>query len=261
MPYSNQNITEQLVVDELAGAVQQAPPVDIAIAAVEGPVEQVPEVAADLLNDIAVDAAGDPGEQVPAVAADLLNDIAVALAGDPVEPAGEAVPPPPAERPARVIRGKWAQRGVPKKRWTCNDVVDHGNDMQVCEMCEEQQIRFAHVMSHPEYDGQLHVGCVCAGNMSEDLGGARRREATVKNRAAKRRRWTRRRRWRVAENGERTLKAYGYITRVFPRDGGWGCEVNPVGGARIEILPGVFDTLESAQLAGFDHITATGVQQ
>src|SRR5262249_6875738 len=45
-----------------------------------------------------------------------------------------------------------------------------------CEMCESQEVRYVHIMTHPNYKGQLEVGCVCAGNMGEGYAVASRRE-------------------------------------------------------------------------------------
>jgi hypothetical protein len=54
---------------------------------------------------------------------------------------------------------------------------DRGDDWKVCEMCETADVRFVHVMTHPDYaEGELRVGCVCAGNMEQDLEGAELRE-------------------------------------------------------------------------------------
>ena len=45
--------------------------------------------------------------------------------------------------------GKWSQPGVPHKGWSCDHVVDLGiYERAICEMCEKQEIRFVHSMSH-----------------------------------------------------------------------------------------------------------------
>lgn len=89
----------------------------------------------------------------------------------------------PREEPAPTY-GKWSQPGVPHKGWTCidEDIVE-GDDLETCEMCEWAEVRYVHVMTHPEWEGELRVGCICAGHMQEDMAGAQRREAELKRRA------------------------------------------------------------------------------
>jgi hypothetical protein len=72
--------------------------------------------------------------------------------------------------------GKWSQRGVPHRGWTCIAMEDQGDDWKLCEMCEHVDVRFIHVMTHPDFDGDLRVGCICAGNMEQDVAGAELRE-------------------------------------------------------------------------------------
>jgi len=85
--------------------------------------------------------------------------------------------------------GKWRQRGVPHKGWTHVDTEDLDEPSETCEMCEAVEIRYVHIMEHPDYDGPLRVGCVCAENMSGDKVGPKRRERELANAASRRRKW------------------------------------------------------------------------
>jgi hypothetical protein len=77
--------------------------------------------------------------------------------------------------------GKWSRAGVPHKGWVCVDNDDVGKDnLEVCEMCETAEVRYVQVMTNPQWEGELRVGCVCAGRMMEDYAGAQRREAEFK---------------------------------------------------------------------------------
>lgn len=69
-----------------------------------------------------------------------------------------------------------------------------------CEMCESQDIRYVHYMAHPSYPEVLGVGCICGGHMEGDLAASRHREAGMKSRSAKRRRWLSRA-WKTSQNG------------------------------------------------------------
>src|SRR6516225_4726506 len=78
--------------------------------------------------------------------------------------------------------GKWSQRGVPHKGWTCIGIDDLEDDRATCEMCETAEVRYVHTMTHPAFEGELEVGCVCAGNMEQDLVRAEVREKEFKRR-------------------------------------------------------------------------------
>jgi hypothetical protein len=81
--------------------------------------------------------------------------------------------------------GKWSQAGVPHRGWTCIGVDDLEEPDHTCEMCEHAEVRYVHVMTHPDYGGgeaELLVGCICAGRMEEDYQQAKEREAEFKRR-------------------------------------------------------------------------------
>jgi len=89
---------------------------------------------------------------------------------------------------------RWDQPGVPHKGWHCVDVVDlradgesaDETDDATCQMCGNEKIRYVHIMEHPDLDENFDVGCVCAEKMSGDYEGPKRREAKLRNRAARR---------------------------------------------------------------------------
>jgi hypothetical protein len=117
--------------------------------------------------------------------------------------------------------GKWAQEGVPHQGWTCVGCEDNGGEMQICEMCEVAEIRYVHVMTHPDYAGELGAGCVCAANMEQDYTAPRERERKVRNATARRTRFLTSSRWMTAVSGKSYLTEYDYQIVVFPVDGGW----------------------------------------
>jgi len=151
-------------------------------------------------------------------------------------------------------RGKWSAAGVPHKGWICVEIEDLASPSAECEMCESQTIRYAHHMKHPDHPEVLRVGCVCAGHMEGDLAASRAREASMKSRAAKRKRWTSRR-WRVSAKGNPNIKADGNRVTVYPRGGGWAFTVAALDDSNIRHSPRNFKTINEAKLAAFDHIT------
>lgn len=151
-------------------------------------------------------------------------------------------------------RGKWSVAGVPHKGWTCVDIEDLGSPSAECEMCESQTIRYVHRMEHPDYHEVLQVGCVCAGHMEGDLAASRAREASMKTRAAKRKRWTTTA-WKVSAKGNPNIKADGYRVTVYQRGGGWACTVAAVDNSNVQHSRRNLKTINEAKLAAFDHIT------
>ena len=104
------------------------------------------------------------------------------------------------EKAIATGNGKWAQPGVPHRGWQCVDWCDLREDdpdteLETCEMCESQEIRFVHNMRHREYPTDLRCGCVCARHMEQNYEGARRREKSMRSRAARRSHFPKRAGW------------------------------------------------------------------
>ena len=65
---------------------------------------------------------------------------------------------------------RWNKRDIPHKGWKYIGIEDIGEDLypwekiryEQCEMCGKEKIRYVHILSHPEFDGELRVGCDCA---------------------------------------------------------------------------------------------------
>ena len=97
-------------------------------------------------------------------------------------------------------RGKWAQKGVPHKGWTCVAMEDgggRGHTMRICEMCKSAEIRYEHIMEHSDYPDALVVGCICAERMEEDYVNPRLREHKLKSAQKKRSNWVAKG-WRIS---------------------------------------------------------------
>jgi hypothetical protein len=158
------------------------------------------------------------------------------------------------ERLIAAGRGKWSKIGVPHKGWQCLDIEDLGEPDLECEMCESQIIRYVHHMEHPNYPEALQVGCICAGHMEGDLTAARSREASMKSRAGKRRKWLTRA-WRVSAKGNEWIKADGFRVVVYPRRDGWAATVSSEDNSFVQHSTRNYQTEQRAKLAAFDHIT------
>jgi len=94
---------------------------------------------------------------------------------------------------------RWNKPGIPHTDWECLYVIDlkrEGGYPGICKMCDNTPIRYLHIMKHPVYAEEIGVGCVCAGKMTDDPEGARRRENVLRNEA---------RRYQAAEQREKAM--------------------------------------------------------
>lgn len=71
---------------------------------------------------------------------------------------------------------RWDNPGIPHKGWMLVECIDLGEgvygddeiEYETCEMCHNEKIRYVHILTHPNYPGEIHVGCDCACKMTED---------------------------------------------------------------------------------------------
>lgn len=116
-----------------------------------------------------------------------------------------------------MATGKWNDPDTPKRGWTCKGVTDLEENRMTCEMCEQQVIRYAHEMHHEEHYS-LTVGCICAGNMEENIQGATLRENQLKKRQRKKAKWLEK--WKRSRRGNLYVKAHDrYHAVIFKKNG------------------------------------------
>lgn len=154
---------------------------------------------------------------------------------------------------------------MPHKGWVCLDVEDLGDRRDVCEMCEAVLIRFVHFMQHPEYPEMLRCGCICAGNMEQDLEAAQGREKLAKRRAM----WLTRKGWYRTLHIDRYpdgqwftddwyLNADGYRIDVYRQPGtqatGWGFSITHRESGKVVHARQVYPDKEAAQLKTLDAL-------
>lgn len=146
---------------------------------------------------------------------------------------------------------QWSEPGVPQKGWSCVGVEDLGSPDAFCEMCHVQEIRYVHYMVHPEYAGQLAVGCVCASKMSDDYVNPERRERELRNQASRRSRWLTRK-WRVSRKGNDFLNTDGFNIAIFQTARGWTFRIVRESDDAKFTYKKVYRTQDEAKLAAFD---------
>jgi hypothetical protein len=161
-----------------------------------------------------------------------------------------------------MATGLWKEKGVPHKGWSCVGVTDLRDDdpeaeLVMCEMCRVQEIRYVHRMTHPGWADELDVGCICAEKMEEDYTAARRREAPLRSRAARRAKWVGRG-WRQSRQGHDYRNSFGYRVTLRPVEHtgckGWGGTIACMATGEVTRSTKVHPTADRAKLAAFDTI-------
>jgi len=148
-------------------------------------------------------------------------------------------------------RGNWSVPGIPHKGWECVGFYDLGSITGKCGMCGGQNIRYVHVMSHPDYPGTLECGCVCAEHMADGYNG-KDNEAVL--RKAARRIKTQLKNWRTKHNGTQH-KPYGdYYMIVFEKSGIWTPMIKyPSDRIKPKCLQS-YNTVDEAKLAALTFV-------
>ena len=156
--------------------------------------------------------------------------------------------------------GKWGNPAWPGTGWICEGVIDlresdhlDEDDLETCEMCEYQRIRYVHHMIHPARGLELDTGSVCASRMESDPSAAPARERALKNVARRRQNWLTRR-WLVSAMGQDYLNVDGLNIVVYEVGGGWGGRITERHGANPRVIRSrrVYATRDAAKLAAFD---------
>ena len=125
---------------------------------------------------------------------------------------------------------RWDNPGIPHKGWTLVGCVDLGEgvygddeiEYETCEMCHNEKIRYVHILTHPNYPREIHVGCDCACKMTEDYVTHPEDERKLRNRANRRQNFLKQE-WYRSSKGNLVLNYKGeYITAV-EKQGRWSC--------------------------------------
>ena len=143
----------------------------------------------------------------------------------------------------------WKREDVPHQGWHCTGVEDLGAPIGICEMCGYQIIRYAHHMEHSRF-GTLVCGCICAGKMEGNIDEAKRREADLKNKQARKENFLKRK-WKSSKKGNDYLKVDGHVVVIFALMNGkvWKYSIDN------EFSKEAYKTREEATLAVFVRLS------
>jgi hypothetical protein len=152
--------------------------------------------------------------------------------------------------------GLWKEPGVPHKGWSCVGTTDLREDdpeadLATCEMCEVQEIRYVHHMTHPDFEHELDVGCHCAEKMEEDYKAARSREAPLRAAAARRQKWMRGP-WQALPLRGEQIESLGYRVIIEPvTKTGWGGSITRLSTGKRVRSGHVHESSGAAKLAAY----------
>lgn len=152
----------------------------------------------------------------------------------------------------------WNKTNIPHKGWNLIDVIDireegqseEDTEYETCMMCNNERIRYVHILSHTDVPEVFRVGCICAENMTSDYVNPKKREKELKNKANRRRNWIKKN-WNINSNGNFYLRTNGHYILIYKSnsshnkykvkfDDNWGSKE--------------FDTLNNAKIAVFKYI-------
>lgn len=162
---------------------------------------------------------------------------------------------------------QWGKEGIPHKGWEFVYMIDLCEDAEhlslearkelyeTCEMCDQEGIRYVHVMEHPEFEGQLRVGCICAAKMEDDYVAPKRRERELRNRLSRKHTFLEKE-WSRSNSGNLTLRYQRDYITIFQDRYGRNCYGVTYGSPRIEwFYKGKkIRNIETAKLLAFDLV-------
>lgn len=155
------------------------------------------------------------------------------------------------------MSSKWNIPNIPHKGWTLEDVYDvredgqaaEDTDYETCMMCNNERIRFVHIVSHVDVSEDFKVGCVCAEKMTNDYLTPKRLEIALRNKASRRVNWIKKK-WKESHNGNIYLNIEGHHLLIYQdkRTNKYKCKIKDTFGKKS------FDTTEQAKIAIFNGI-------
>lgn len=156
------------------------------------------------------------------------------------------------------MAGRWDKNGLPHKGWSCVGMEDLGSPDGVCDMCGKEEIRYVHFMEHPDVDGTVSTGCICAEKLEDEYGHersrARRREARLKSAAGRRSRWPDLQGWRRSQKGNVHIRKGGRHVVIFASGSRFKFLIEGTKGSRY-FSPRSYGDVEEAKLSAFDELT------
>lgn len=102
----------------------------------------------------------------------------------------------------------WNKPNIPHRGWRYIEILDFEKNYQICMMCDNEKIRYIHVLEHQSYPTYLHVSCVCAEKLTEDYINPKLKEKEKKQQSARYNSYFKKE-WKTTVNNNYTLTFKG----------------------------------------------------
>lgn len=155
------------------------------------------------------------------------------------------------------MSNRWSLPNIPHKGWTIVSVYDIRDDGQsvdeteyeTCMMCNNERIRYVHIVTHPEVEEEFSVGCVCAEKMTNDYVTPKQLEKKLRQKTAKRISWIKKS-WQRTGMGNHTIIYEDHRLLIFKdqKTSKYKCKIGNVWGKKN------FESIEQAKNAIFNGI-------
>lgn len=154
---------------------------------------------------------------------------------------------------------RWEREGIPQKGWKeigvedLRESLEYGNPVEYkqCEMCGQEKIRYVHILQHPNFSGELRVGCICAEHMTDDYINPQKKERELKNRLNRKKNFMRKE-WQERSEGKYLLRYKGEIIMIMKSKFGPGWGVLYGGQQVFQYNNRKIDDFYTAKLIAFD---------
>lgn len=116
---------------------------------------------------------------------------------------------------------------------------------------QDDYIRYVHILQHPNFNGELRVGCVCAERMTDDYINPQKTERELKNRLNRKKNFMRRE-WQERNQGKYVLRYKGENITIMKSKFGAGWGVLYGGQSVFRYNNRRIDDFHTARLIAFD---------
>lgn len=108
------------------------------------------------------------------------------------------------------MSGLFSQEGFPHRGWEYVDCEDLEYDREWCEACETQEIRYVHILKHPNYGQKIRVGSECAKKLCENYDSSEIERVTKQKY-----KFLNSPRWKISMKGNPHIKRDGYHITII----------------------------------------------
>ena len=111
------------------------------------------------------------------------------------------------------MTGLFSIEGFPHKGWFFVDCEDVEDCREICEACGRQEIRYVHILKHPNFFREIRVGSECARNLCEGYN-----SAEIERLTKQKYNFIKSKCWKTSKKGNPTIRKNNYrvtITHTF----------------------------------------------